>query len=247
MNSLLNYKKFIESLIDSGFQNKSFNEKNFSKNSKIFIIRHDVDRFFKSALDMAKVEFSMNIKSIYFFRGKFIKLNLLNEFLDLRHDVGIHHEFLSKFKSNEYLINKEISDKIKLFNELKKKYEKVFFTAHGAPFSKFDNFKFISENNKLLDFCEEINWHGYNYVTDVGGKWGYAKFNRRDYLKNAENLIFDNGKNSVELIEHIKKEKIKKLVISVHPERWPRKVHNIYGYFLADRIINLIKKQLISK
>ena len=249
MNSLNTYLYVISEIKKLGFKNISFSELNLKEKkekSPVFIIRHDVDRFNKFAIEMAKNEKKKSIKSIYFFRKKFLNNNNLKIFLKLGHEVGLHHEFLSVFKNRKNLIKKEINIISDIFTNLFKNKKKIIYNAHGAPFSRYNNFAYKINDKKYLNFCDDVDWNGFYYVTDVGGKWGFSKFNRRDYLKNAKNIIIEQGLNNQELINFIKKNKVNKIVISAHPERWPKNELNAMGYYIFDKLINLIKKILIK-
>ncbi len=95
------YREMLKKALKEGFIISNFRdyEKN-KKASKLIILRHDVDYSPKRALDIAKIEKSLGIKSTFFIcvhgehyhpfdRGSF---SIFKEILKMGHEIGLHYE-----------------------------------------------------------------------------------------------------------------------------------------------------------
>ena len=70
--TLSKYKKLCLALLDSGYTSLTFYSyltgKQKSKNIKLVVLRHDIDRKLGNALRMAVLEHELGIQSTYYFR-----------------------------------------------------------------------------------------------------------------------------------------------------------------------------------
>ena len=69
---------------------------------KSLILRHDVDKNPKKALQMAKIEKKYDICSTYYFRikDKIFNEDYIKEISDMGHEIGYHYECLSDAKGD---------------------------------------------------------------------------------------------------------------------------------------------------
>ncbi len=82
----------------SVFQSRKFIFNSFkffmeNSNNVNLIIRHDVDRLPYNALQMAKLENSLNIKGTYYFRivPKSYNEEVINYIMNMGHEIGYHY------------------------------------------------------------------------------------------------------------------------------------------------------------
>ena len=105
------YSDLIQGFIDAGFFISQFSEieQNLSGESPFLLLRHDVDIDLRAALEMARVENRMNVKSTYFvcLRSPFynplssFNSNILEEIHALGHNIAAHLDL--KIHNNDFL------------------------------------------------------------------------------------------------------------------------------------------------
>lgn len=65
--------------------------------SPCIIMRHDVDKDPKNAVNMAKLEYEYGIKSTYYFRYPYtFNIKVMSQIHELGHEIGYHYEVLDK-------------------------------------------------------------------------------------------------------------------------------------------------------
>lgn len=99
--SYKHYREMLKKALNAGFVICNFRdyEKN-KKEEKLIILRHDVDYSPKRALNIAKIEKSLNVKSTFFIRvhGEHYhpierkSLDIFKEILKMGHEIGLHYE-----------------------------------------------------------------------------------------------------------------------------------------------------------
>jgi hypothetical protein len=93
------YEKFLKKFSNKGYNFIFFNELDLSKNNQL-ILRHDIDLNCESALHIAYIESSLNIKSTYFFLLTNNSYNLISDtnskivkkIQSLGHKVSLHYD-----------------------------------------------------------------------------------------------------------------------------------------------------------
>jgi len=141
-----------------------------SKKTNVILLRHDIDYSIEKALEMAKLESKMGIKSTYFvlLRGQFynpysiINTSHLKEIQNLGHEIGLHYDSteLSKEKSPhkklkeeikqlEWIMGKKISIVAQHNPTVSPKLKNIFHDVFDARESKiFKNLSYISDSVK---------------------------------------------------------------------------------------------------
>jgi hypothetical protein len=97
--TLSKYKELCLALLNSGYTPLTVESYLTGKqnNSKLIVLRHDIDRKTMNALRMAELEHELGIQSTYYFRIPYtFKPEMIRKIRDLRHEVGYHYEVLSK-------------------------------------------------------------------------------------------------------------------------------------------------------
>jgi len=149
-----------------------FNEIPFTNNSYV-LLRHDVDASLKQALNMAKIEKQLGVKSTYFvlFSNKYYNLfekegiNELREISKLGHEIGLHYDleiYDSYNMEHVDILQSEIS---LLESFLNTKVKSI--SMHNASMIKTDDL--FSSSNK---FINAYNPELYDlYVSDSCRAW----------------------------------------------------------------------------
>lgn len=92
------YKNLIITSLENGYDICSY--KKVDKFDKSIILRHDIDFSPSRAIDIARIEYQLGVKSTYFillsteFYNVFSKetAGIFNEILDMGHDIGLHFD-----------------------------------------------------------------------------------------------------------------------------------------------------------
>ncbi|MDD4182403.1 MAG: hypothetical protein PHT53_01070 [Candidatus Omnitrophica bacterium] len=188
---------------------------------KICVLRHDVDRQINTALKLAELESKMNIKASYYFRyPATFREDVIRRIHKLGHETGYHYEVLAKtngnYKKAFELFKKELT-------EFRKIVSICTISAHGSPFSKWDNKK-IWETYKFTDLgitgeaYLSVNFNEVFYLTDTGRAWNRSEANIRDKVDTKFNLKFRNTKDVIAALDGGKMPD--NIILNVHPNRW---------------------------
>lgn len=204
------------------------------------ILRHDVDRKPKNALKMARLEYTLGIRSTYYFRYPYtFKPGIMKVILSLGHEIGYHYEVLSKTKGDE---SKAIELFVKELEAFRSLFDIRTICMHGSPLSRFDNRELWKSFN-FKDYGIEgeaylsLGGEGLQYLSDTGRSWS-GKNSVRD-------MMSDSGATPVEttddLIAWTKSSRGKRLYLTVHPERWAIGEGEWFLSLLTDSASNLGK------
>jgi hypothetical protein len=220
------------------------------KPASFCIIRHDIDRRPKKALDFAEMESQLGIKASYYFRTKphtFIP-GIIKQISDMGHEIGYHYECLSDMKGD---IKKAITD----FRDNLEKFRKISkiktIAMHGAPFSHFDNRDLWKNSNRKKQLKEkfeilgevylDIDYTDIAYITDTGRNWHSSSSNIRDKVNSSILCNFNDGD---ELYNNLINARYPKLIFQTHPERWSSNFPEFFSILLKDKAINAVKRFL---
>ena len=200
------------------------------------LLRHDVDRRPKRALQMAKVEKEMGIRSTYYFRAKPCAFNpeIIKGIAALGHEVGYHYECLSDANGDILRALEDFENNLERFREI---VTIKTISMHGRPLKPFDNRDMwrSPKNHRLLlekygilgEVYLDIDYKEIAYINDTGRNWTSAKSNIRDKIESSIKLDFENGEA---LRNYLESNPHPHVVFQVHPERW---ADHIVGYSLS--------------
>jgi hypothetical protein len=236
------YEKLIKSIIVENIPIYTIIDWHNLKPNSGIVIRHDIDRRVKNALDIAELEYIYGIKSTYYFRKTKNSFNpeIIKKIADMGHEIGYHYEDLSLANGNYEKAKKLFSYHL---TKLRNIASVETCAMHGRPFSKYDN-RDIWKSYKLEDFGLEaeaflsINYTDCYYYTDTGRSWADNSANIRD--KVATNKKADVSSTD-ELINFIKNNKNQKIAIVAHPERWAKNLLNYLYSQIYDQSSNKAK------
>lgn len=206
------------------------------------ILRHDVDRLPKNALEMARLEASYGVFATYYFRiGRHtFKPEIISAIANLGHEIGYHYEDLSLAKGNKKIAFTLFEKHLTML----RKYANIRTIAmHGRPLSGFDNRELWKERDfRDFDLIGEaflsIDYSDLYYFTDTGRSWSEHSINLRDkvQLSKAANI-----NSTYELGNFIKSSRKSKISIVAHPERWNKLMVKWLGYLVFDKFVNILK------
>ena len=191
----------------------------------IAVLRHDVDRKIMNSFHMAEREHDMGIQSSYYFRyPSTFKPEIIHKIRDLGHEIGYHYEVLSKTKG-------DYEGAIALFRSELEEFRKICpidtICMHGSPLSKYDN----------RDLWNRYDYHSWGilgdtflsfeqknkdvlYLTDTGRTWS-GRDSLRDVMRNVSGKDNPSCLNTTNnLMRWLRQKSVKKLYLTIHPERW---------------------------
>lgn len=239
------YNELCLMMLDSGYVSLTVYSylEGQNNNKKLIVLRHDIDRKPKNALEMAELESDLGIQSTYYFRFPYtFKPEILRKIHDLGHEIGYHYEVLSKAKG-------DYERAIELFEyelgEFRKICDVETICMHGSPLSRYDNrdlwnvydfrdFGIIGE--AYLSVGKDVN-----YFSDTGRSWNW-KNKMRDFMPDKkEEIVVD---TTDDLIGLVRGNGADKLYILVHPERWAVNGGEWCFNYMQDFAFNVGKKVL---
>ena len=106
---------------------------NGCQDSKVCILRHDVDKRPMHSLRMAQLETKLGIAGTYYFRIKpcSIDENVIKKIAAMGHEIGYHYENLTD-TNGDY--ESAIKDFVSGLERLRKLYPIKTICMHGSPF-----------------------------------------------------------------------------------------------------------------
>lgn len=233
------YNQLLHSLTTEGYSFTTF--KNFlldrkrPNHKKNAILRHDVERFPINAYNIAEIEYSLGIRSTFYFRISTNSFNpsIITKIATLGHEIGYHYDdvetsywvirrknFRQKVKK-ELLIDAAYESFVKNLEKLRTVADITTICMHGSPLSKYDN-RLIWDKYNYRDLgitgepYYDIDWANTAYFTDTGRRWNGCKVSVRD--KVDSNHVFD-FKSTKKIIANINMLP-ENIFINTHTHRW---------------------------
>lgn len=206
------YSIMIKKLYCSNYNICLYND--YNNYERIAILRHDVDNSLIKALELAKFENSLKIKSTYFvllstdfYNIASIKsLKIIKNIISLGHEIGLHFDEkkYNVFKDEEWedSISYAIQNELEIMENLIQTPIKVVSMHRPSK-------KLLGYDLKIGDIINTYSsefFNGFKYISD----------SRREWKENVMNII-DEGKEKNYTFLHIpfgitKKKKILKLL-----------------------------------
>jgi len=96
------YKNILEYGIKEGYKFMSVldyykNYYNKNTNTKIIILKHDIDSDLRGTKNFFEIEKELNVKATYYFRLSTIDYNLMDKIIEYGSEVGYHYEELATY------------------------------------------------------------------------------------------------------------------------------------------------------
>ena len=248
--TLRKYEELCKFLVDEGIKTLRMDEYLESKscNGRNLIMRHDIDRYPASALEIAKIENKWNIVSSFYFRmkgGVFIP-SLIKDILRLGNEIGYHYEVVDKAEG-------DLEKAVEIFGGELEEFRKICdvktIAMHGNPLSKWDNkaiwskFNFkdygiIGEAYLSIDYSKVV------YLSDTGRTWAKGKRKVKDIAPDSrEQLLIASTNELMDFLKTCEQD----VCLLVHPNRWSANWHDYVYQWTYDTMGNIVKNLLRLK
>ncbi len=203
------------------------------------ILRHDVDRTPRRALDTAEIEHRYNIRATYYFRarrGAYVP-EIIDKIAAYDHEIGNHYETLDKaggdVQKAQVIFAKELGD-------YRNRYDIRTVCAHGNPLTRYDN-KTIWNGLAFSDFgllgeaFLSLDYERFAYFSDSGRTWLNSR-SQKMLGKDSVRTAFEHlkVKSTDDLIATVKEGALPNICILAHPERWTGGAVAFVGRYLLD-------------
>lgn len=240
------YNELLESLLANGYSFQTFEAFVNKPEQKVVVLRHDVDKLPKNAVDLAQIETNHGIKASYYYR--IVKQSnvpeLIEKVRDMGHEIGYHYEDLTLAKGDKQRAIKMFEDNLAYF---RKYYDVTTACMHGSPLSKWDN-RLVWEDYNYKDcgiIAEpyfDVDYNEVFYITDTGRNWNKSNVSVRDKV----DTVFDiEVKSTSHLIELSKQNLLPHMmIINTHPQRWFNPGFGWFQELVLQNIKNQAKKIL---
>lgn len=233
------YRSIIITAKENGYQCVSmidYINNYYSSDSKLIILRHDIDSDLKATRRFFQIEKELKVKSTYYFRLCTLDYNLIDEIIEYGSEVGYHYEELATYCKRNKIISKE---------NLKKEHLNEIYDTFKSNLKKYFNRYDI----------KTIASHGdyYNKKIGIPNQYVFSYFNYKELgikieaydvhlLNSFTNYISDARykpywKNNISLFDAINSNGNRILFLS-HPGNWES---NITGNFKYN-ILRMLKK-----
>ncbi len=244
--TLAKYRELCQCAVLSGYMIKTvaayLQDADVDKN--ILIMRHDVDRSPAKALRMAKLEYSLGIKTTYYFRKSgFARQDIIKAIAELGHEIGYHYETLDKARGDHL---KAIQTFEKELTELRNIADVSTICMHGNPLTRWlnrDLWKYYDYHELGIIGEAFLSMKDLLYFSDTGRTWRVS-FKVKDKLPpdpvtRANEL--DDISTTNDLIRFIENKGCPEIYICIHPERWNSDLFSWLRSSACDGIVNLGK------
>ena len=240
------YRELLASLLKSGYSFQTFEEFVTKPEQKVVVLRHDVDKLPKNAVNLANIEKDLGIKASYYYR--IVKQSnvpeLIEKVKDLGHEIGYHYEDLTLAKGNKELAIKMFEDNLNYF---RKYYNVTTACMHGSPLSRWDN-RMIWENYNYKEYgiiaepYFDVDYNEVFYITDTGRNWNKSSVSVRDKVDSGFNIEVKSTNHFIDLSnQNLLPAKI---IINTHPQRWFNPGMGWLNELILQNIKNQAKKIL---
>lgn len=212
---------------------------------RFVILRHDVDRRPRKALEMARLEHALGVRSTYYFRIKrsgVFSSEVVREIAALGHEVGVHYETLAA-------CNGDFRKAIELFERQLRDFREtatcLTVSMHGSPLSRYDNQELAQHiDYRRLGLVGDAVMHvapdAPYYFTDTGGRWnaqGAANLRDQSGRSPPPGVVPGRAKAFFEFLASADSA----IYINAHPERWSSSLADLLYSSAIDRTVRLIK------
>jgi peptidoglycan/xylan/chitin deacetylase (PgdA/CDA1 family) len=213
------------------------------------ILRHDVDRKPENALSMAQLEAEYGIPSTYYFRtvpGTFDP-PLIRRIEDLGHEIGYHYEDVDRADGDRARAHDIFRANLAKLDAVCENVDTV--CMHGNPLTAHDNrdmwrdeaelesYDLLGEAYLSMDFADV------SYFSDTGRTWRDGVLKVKDTTRGADGKRVQVDTTD-ELIELLRENRVPRVCLLAHPNRWARNYQELVSETAKDATINVGKRAL---
>ena len=240
------YAELLNEFLKGGYAFQTFEDFIRKPLKKVVVLRHDVDKLPKNAVDLAKIESGLGIQASYYYR--IVKQSnvptLIEAVRDMGHEIGYHYEDLTLAKGDKEQAIKMFEQNLQYFRRF---YKVTTACMHGSPMSKWDN-RLIWENYNYKDYgiiaepYFDVDYNQVFYITDTGRNWNNSSISVRDKVDS----LFDIEIKSTEHLIHMARHGLlpEQLIINTHPQRWFNAGFGWFKELIIQNIKNQVKRTL---
>ncbi len=250
--TLNTYRVLLTSLQQAGYVFMTFEEwlQNPIDNSRLVILRHDVDKRPKNSLKTAQIEHELGIRASYYFRCVACSNDpvIIRQIAALGHEIGYHYEDMSLCNGDKQRAIAHFTEWLAYFRQF---YDVKTICMHGAPTSKYDG----RDLWKTYDYHDygiigepyfDIDFNDFFYLTDTGRCWDGYKVSVRDKIPGHQDRWIAEGRVYHSTEDIISRLRGNKIMITTHPQRWTNNALAWTKELFLQSIKNIVKRILIK-
>ncbi len=263
--TLKKYKHLLRTFKEQGYSFKRYTaylqsfpiQDTASSNTKIIILRHDVEKNYQQALKFAQIQNEMGIRGTYYFRilPKCFKAKIVKQIADLGHEVGYHYDDLTAMKGDYEKAIQRFEKNLKILQAFAPVRT---ICMDGSPLSKYNNrdlWKTFSyqDYDILAEPYFNTDFNKTYYITDTGRMWDGHIFNVRDKAtkeKPVTNPEFLKLKfhSTQDIIVGVQKGIFPNTaMLTFHPQRWNDALIPWLKELVFQNAKNQVKRFLVKK
>ena len=245
------YRGLLESSIDGGYRLTSFEDylENKNTDSKIFILRHDVDKLPGHSLLTARLQHELGVKGTYYFRivKESFHPAVIEKIAALGHEIGYHYEDVALQRGD---LEKAYEKFREHLSWIRKYYPVKTVCMHGSPLSKWDNrLLWKKYNYRDLGIIGEpyldVDFNKVLYITDTGRSWNKSEVSVRDKVNTSFRFSFASTKD---IINHFRKGLLPDHIMqNIHPQRWTNDILPWTKELLFQNLKNVLKSIVVKE
>ena len=170
------YKQLITSLKDREYVFSDY--LNYSQYEYAVILRHDIDMDIERALDLAKLEASLGVKSTYYvlissdFYNAFSKKNiyLLQKIKDCGHDIGLHFDE-EKYEKREINVPDAIEKELDILESFLGGDSRVISVSMHRPSQQTLDSNYVIRSGNVINSYGAEFFKNFKYISDSRRNW----------------------------------------------------------------------------
>lgn len=216
---------------------------------RVVLLRHDVDRRPRMALEMAMVECGCGVRSTYFFRSRHavVARDVIRSVSGLGMGIGYHYEEVCDAGGDLHRAAGLFAERL---GQLREVADVRLLSMHGSPLCRYDNdalWQVVDYRDYGIvgEVCRDVDFSSFFYLTDTGRSWDGVSF--RDAAPFADEWR-ERGfvyRQTAEVVDAIERGVFpERVVLSVHPERWTDDATLWAWYGSLQWVKNVVKRSV---
>jgi len=243
------YTELLEAIVAAGYSFQTMAAFISNPESRVFVLRHDVDELPLNAMHIAKIEGTLGIRATYYFRIVRIsnEPSIIKKIVDCGHEIGYHYEDYATCHGD---IEKAIVSFKKNLDYFRQYYPVNTICMHGSSMSNYDNrdlwkyysmadFGIIGEPYLSIDYSKVL------YITDTARSWDGSKYSIRDAVSSDPNRL--NFHSTSDIIDALKKKDMPSQVILQSHTLWTDSVIEWLWLECREKVRNDLKMFIIKR
>ena len=250
------YRTLLFALKEAGYQCMTFEQycrQQPPADSKIVILRHDVDKRPTNSVRVAAVEQEMGITASYYFRivPESNNPQAIRAIASMGHEIGYHYEDMALCKGDKEKAYRSFLHNLSYFRSF---YPVTTICMHGAPVSAYDgrdlwrNAYDYRKENVIGEPYFDIDFDTMLYLTDTGMRWDGFRVSVRDKVPQQskwveQGLVFHTTSDIIRWLHE--QHPTTNIMITTHPQRWSDNRFARAKEYTVQYAKNMIKRFLI--